>query len=152
MTTVNDLSKTCDWGSKNRTERQEIIVGWNKLEAAGQQEISFQFWSEVWAQHCYFTMEYWILLRKCEIYLTTVRFSYRVILNPHHRAFQSRIAPLDYRILGNMGGASEVGSLWSWKYFSLCMFLFGRKSIIVKPHWWSPLEAATFLPLQPIKF
>ena len=46
-----------DLAGKNRTERQEIIVGSNKFEA--QQVISFQFWSEekFEAQHCY-TMEY----------------------------------------------------------------------------------------------
>ena len=41
VTIVNDLSKTWQLGSKNRTERQEIIVGWNKLEA--QQEIRYHF-------------------------------------------------------------------------------------------------------------
>ena len=44
MTILTDLSKTCELRGKNRTERQEIIAGWNKLEA--RQEISFQFWSE----------------------------------------------------------------------------------------------------------
>ena len=143
---MTNLSKTCELSGKNGTERQEIIVGWNKLEA--QQVISFQFWSEVWVQHCYFTMEYWILLLRkiwnihqdCDVFLPCGILSPPQNISKSHcdlwppytweeqrswRSWWSRESRILKIFLTRRANKSAVCCL-------LCMFFVGRKSLIVR--------------------